>query len=148
MTEALKPHDAREAALKLLARREHAYQELVYKLTRRGWPEDMVREQLDVLAGANLQSDERFTESYVRSRAGKGFGPVRIRAELAERGIDRALAQRGLAAAEIDWFACAADWYQRRYGEKPVADLKEKSRRQQALARRGFSHEHVRELLD
>jgi len=139
--------DLREAALRLLARREHSYVELVHKLTRRGWPETEVGSVVDELAGENLQSDERFAESYVRSRVAKHYGPVRIRAELGERGIDRALAERALREQQVDWFAVAAEWYERRYGAQPVEDLKEKSRRQQALARRGFAHEHVRELV-
>jgi len=140
--------DLREAALRLLARREHSHVELVHKLTRRGWPQAEVGSVVDDLAEENLQSDERFAESYVRSRVARHYGPVRIRAELGERGIDRALAERALREQEVDWFALAADWYERRYGKDPVDDLKEKSRRQQALARRGFSHEHVRELLE
>ena len=140
--------ELREAALRLLARREHSHVELSQKLSRRGWPEPEVGSVIDELAAENLQSDERFAESYARSRAAKHYGPVRIRAELGERGIDRALADRAIRELEANWFALAADWYERRYGTGPAEDIKEKSRRQQALARRGFTHEHVRELVD
>jgi regulatory protein len=140
--------DLREAALRLLARREHSHAELVHKLTRRGWPESGVESVVVELADENLQSDERFAESYVRSRVAKHYGPVRIRAELGERGIDRALAERAVREQGVDWFAVAADWYERRYGTQPAENLKEKSRRQQALVRRGFVSEHIRELLN
>lgn len=139
--------ELREAALRLLARREHSRVELSHKLSRRGWPASEVESTIDELAAEHLQSDERFAESYARSRAAKHYGPVRIRAELAERGIDRALAERAIRELEADWFTLAADWYERRYGLEPPEDLREKSRRQQALARRGFAHEHVRELV-
>ncbi len=142
------PAELREAALRLLARREHSRLELAGKLARRGWPETAVDGLIDELAEENLQSDERFAESYVRQRVGKAYGPVRIRAELSERGIDRSQAARAIEAESPDWFAIAADWYEKRYGPEPPADFKEKSRRQQALARRGFAHEHIRELLD
>lgn len=142
------PAELREAALRLLARREHSRLELARKLTRRGWPDAAVEEIIDDLAAANLQSDARYAESYVRQRVGKAYGPVRIRAELAERGIDRSQAAVALEAESPDWFAIAAHWYEKRYGPEPPADLKEKARRQQALARRGFAHEHIRELLD
>ncbi|QOC21530.1 regulatory protein RecX [Wenzhouxiangella sp. AB-CW3] len=149
MTEGpIKRAELREAALRLLARREHSFVELVHKLGRRGWPESDVQSMVSELAEENLQSDERFAESYVRSRVMKHYGPVRIRAELGERGIDRSAAERALREEAVDWFALAADWYERRYGMQPVDDLKDKSRRQQALARRGFAHEHIRELLD
>jgi len=142
------PGEIREAALRLLARREHSRFELVRKLTRKGWSKAVVEQVVDALAEANLQSDERFAESYVRQRAAKAYGPLRIRAELSERGVDRALASRALDAEAPDWVAVAAAWYERRYGPQPPTELKEKSRRQQALARRGFAHEHIRELFD
>ena len=144
---AVKPADVRDAALRLLARREHSFRELQRKLGQRGWPSDMVETVVTELAEEGLQSDDRFAESFVRSRSLKAYGPVRIRAELNERGIDRSLVDKALRESDADWFAIAARWYERRYGADPVDDLKEKSRRQQALARRGFDHSIVRELI-
>jgi regulatory protein len=143
---AVNPADLREAALRLLARREHSFMELTRKLTQRGWPKEAVETVLSELAEAGLQSDTRYAESYARARAGKAYGPIRIRAELGERGIDRGLIEHALRELEADWFAIAAGWYERRYGSEPAADIKERSRRQQALARRGFDHAIVREL--
>lgn len=148
MSEAAQRTEVREAALRLLARREHAYAELVRKLGRRGWPSATITAVLDELAGAGLQSDQRYAESYARSRVGKGYGPVRIGAELVERGIERRLAEQTLNASETDWLALAADWYARRYRGQPPADMKEKSRRQQALSRRGFGHEQIRQVVE
>lgn len=138
----------RESALRLLARREHSQVELARKLGRRGWPASDVGSVIDELAAEKLQSDQRFAEGYARSRAAKHYGPMRIRAELAERGIDRGLVDRTLSELEVNWFELAAEWYSRRYRDEPPADIREKSRRQQALARRGFAHEHVRDLMD
>jgi len=142
------PAELREAALRLLARREHSRFELTRKLTRRGWAASDIDAVIDELAAENLQSDERFAEGYVRQRAAKAYGPVRIRGELSERGIDASQAARALEAESPDWLAIASDWYERRYATQTPSDLKEKSRRQQALARRGFAHEHIRELLN
>lgn len=144
---AVKAADVRDAALRLLARREHSLIELKRKLGQRGWPGDMVDTVLADLAEAGLQSDTRYAESYVRSRAGKAYGPVRIRAELGERGIDRSLVEHALRELDADWFTIAATWYERRYGSEAPEDIKEKSRRQQALARRGFDHAVIRELV-
>ncbi len=140
--------EVREAALRLLARREHSRRELASKLTRRGWPVELVTDVTDALASENLQSDQRYAESYARSRVLRCYGPLRIRAELSERGISRTLTERALEEIDADWFALAADWYQRRYGKEPAGDMKEKARRHQALTRRGFSGEHIRELLN
>lgn len=148
MTGEFSESELREAAMRLLARREHSRTELHYKLTHRGWPEREVGRIIEALAGEGLQSDERFAESFTRMRAEKCYGPVRIRAELAERGVDGKLIDHTLREAEVDWFERAAHFYERRYGGKPAEDFPERARRQQALARRGFAHEHIRELLD
>lgn len=140
------PADLKDAALRLLARREHSFKELARKLTQRGWPAEMTDTVLTELAEAGLQSDSRYAESFARSRAQKAYGPMRIRAEMGQRGIDRSLVDLALRELDVDWFTIAATWYERRYGSKPPPDLKEKSRRQQALARRGFDHATIREL--
>jgi len=146
--EPIKLSDLRDAALRLLARREHSYRELSQKLRQRGWPEPELEQVLSDLAEQGLQSDERFVESFVRSRAQKAYGPMRIRAELGQRGIERAQIDRALRESDADWLELAGNWYERRYRGTPPADLKDRSRRQQALARRGFDHSIVRELLD
>lgn len=140
--------DLREAALRLLARREHAFVELYNKLKRKGWSATETAEVVQELADAGLQSDERFAESFARSRAEKAYGPLRIRAELTERGVDRGLVARALADLDVDWLAQAAKWYGRRFGEQRPQDVREKSRRQQALARRGFDASVIREITD
>ncbi len=140
--------DLRDAALRLLARREHSLFELERKLKRKGWNKAAVSAVVQELADAGLQSDERFAESFARSRAEKAYGPVRIRAELGERGVDRALIERAFAELQVDWLAQAAKWYGRRFGDDRPQDAKEKSRRQQALARRGFDAAVIREITD
>ncbi|HVJ31411.1 MAG TPA: regulatory protein RecX, partial [Gammaproteobacteria bacterium] len=70
-------------ALELLARREHSRRELTRKLAARGFSDDVVSPVLDKLERTGALADARFTDSFVRSRIGKGQGPQRIRAELA-----------------------------------------------------------------
>jgi len=140
--------DARHAAVRWLAAREHSQQELSRKLQRKGWTSDQADAVLEQLSEAGLQSDERFAESFIRSRSGKNYGPVRIRAELQQRGVSRGLIESALQEAQMDWFSIAANWYERRYGTEAVADAKERSKRQQALARRGFTTDVIRELVN
>ncbi len=140
--------DAQHAAIRLLASREHSRLELIRKLIKRGWSSDQSESVVDDLVAQGLQSDQRFAESFVRSRAQKAHGPVRIRAELSERGLERSEIERALQAESLDWLAIASRWYERRYGSDPVTDHKERGRRQQALARRGFTSDIVRELVN
>jgi regulatory protein len=149
-SEASEPFDPaalREAAMRLLARREHSLRELADKLARKGWPNEAIDVALAALADEGLQSDARFAESFVRQRAEKGYGPVRIRAELRRRGIDDVEADRALEAQDIDFFELAASVYRRRYARQPEPqDIKERARRHQAMLRRGFTGDQLREI--
>jgi regulatory protein len=140
--------EVRDAAVRLLARREHSARELTRKLCDRGWPEDRVEAALAALAAEGLQSDARFAESFARQRAERGYGPRKIDAELRQRGVERDLIAVALEQVDVDFFESAADFYRRRYGE-PDATLsyRERARRAQALTRRGFEPEHVRALV-
>src|SRR5690606_2652334 len=84
---------ARETAIGLLARREHSRRELKRKLGAKGHPSDLIDQVLEQLAREGLQSDQRFAEAYLHSRIQKGYGPVRLLHELAERGVDAGLAE-------------------------------------------------------
>jgi len=140
--------EAREAALRLLARREHSARELETKLVAKGWPQGHAAQVVADLSAAGLQSDGRFAESFARQRAERFYGPRRILAELAQRGIESALANEALESLEIDFFELAADFYRRKYGKAdPDPDYRERAKRSRALYRRGFESEHVRDLL-
>lgn len=140
--------EAREAALRLLARREHSTRELEYKLVGRGHEPACVVPVLEALAEAGLQSDARFAEAWCRQRAGRGYGPVRIRAELNERGIDAGTITEALEGGDFDFMEIAREWAQRRYGSiGEEADFRERARRSQALYRRGFDSDVIRQVL-
>jgi regulatory protein len=68
----------------LLARREHSAHELRQKLEKREFDRDEIELALEVLQQNNLQSDARFTESYVNHRTNAGLGPIKIAHELLE----------------------------------------------------------------
>jgi regulatory protein len=138
----------REAAVKLLARREHSEYELRAKLNKRDYEDDAVNAVIEALRADNLVSDERFAEAYVQSRVNKGFGPVRIRGELQQRGVSDALAESALNAADCDWDAAAREQLQRRFGSAAPVDRKERQRRYSYLTRRGFTGDQVNQALD
>ena len=94
-----RPIDAVELsarAMRMLAVREHATQELRCKLRQRGGEEAVVEAVLERLTADGMLSDVRFTEAYVRSRIGRGQGPIKIRAGLVERGVSRGLAEESM----------------------------------------------------
>ncbi len=105
----------RERAIALLARREYSRAELEQRLAAKGVESDEIAATLDTLAAEGLQSDTRFAEIFVRSRVQLGHGPVRIRGDLAQRGIDDALAALALEAEAPDWQALACQALAKRF---------------------------------
>ena len=136
-----------QRALGLLVRREHSRRELKRKLVARGVAVDEAVAAVDRLSAAGWQDDARFAASLARTRAGGGYGPVRIRAELASHGLAAeaieaaftALAQAG----EDDWPARAAAVVRRRFGAV-VADPVRARKAADFLLRRGFDGDSVR----
>jgi regulatory protein len=135
------------AALDLLARREHSRRELERKLGARGFPDAMIASTLDALEQSGELAAVRFTESFIRARAAKGQGPARIRAELAERGIDREQAAELLRAAGIDWTAVASSVRDKRFGARRPTDFKERARQARFLEYRGFDSSQIGSAL-
>src|SRR5690606_5293459 len=133
--------DIRRAAMDLLARREHSYRELTRKLSVRFDAVEMIRIQIDRLRDEQLQSDARFAESYLYSRAQRLYGPQRIRAELRERGVSDELVVAAFGATDIDWSANRAKLMLSKFGDKAPVDFKEKAKRLRFLQYRGFSTE-------
>lgn len=142
-------HDAREVALGLLARREHSKRELIIKLRARSCPEKIITQVVDQLAAEGMQSDARFAETYVRSRIDRGRGPLRIRAELIERGVEDEQIAEALLQYEDWWRDLALEAYNKRYGENiPSGDIEERSKRSMFLQRRGFTVDQIRYAIE
>tara|TARA_R110002124_G_scaffold43823_6_gene134506 strand:- start:4837 stop:5304 length:468 start_codon:yes stop_codon:yes gene_type:complete len=144
---AANPADIRLAAMNLLARREHSLWELRRKLRRRFSDERLLDEQLARLTEQNLQSDLRFAESYAHQRIYRGYGPVRLREELRERGVSRADIVQTMEALDVDWCQHAAQVLQNKFGELLPGDLKDAARRARFMQHRGFTAEHYRHPL-
>lgn len=139
-----------QRALALLVRREHSRLELDRKLRARGVAPEEAAAAVQRMHEAGWQDDARFATSLARSRAGNGYGPLRIRAELGCHHLDDvaiAAAFDALAeAGEGDWPAHAGALVRRRFGS---GDLDPKQRRKAAdlLLRRGFDGDTVRAVL-
>jgi len=134
----------------LLAAREHTRAELRRKLGgRREATPEAVEAVLDALAARGLQSDARYAEQYLAMRVARGYGPVRIRAELRERGVESALIDDWLDERDPAWRERLRAVACKRFGAAAPADYKERARRARFLEQRGFGTELIRrELFD
>jgi regulatory protein len=139
--------EIRRKAMDLLARREHSVAELRHKLLARGYVQPAVDEQLHLLEQENLLSDQRFAESYVNFRSKKGFGPVRIRHELKEKGVNVALIEEYLDNNDY-WRNIAKEVREKRFGATLPKDYKDIAKQMRFLQYRGFSNEQLRHLFN
>ncbi|MGX5732429.1 recombination regulator RecX [Pseudoxanthomonas beigongshangi] len=133
-----------QRALGLLTRREHSRRELERKLASRGVTMEEARAAVDRLAGEGWQDDRRFAELLVRSRAGSGYGPLRIRAELATHGLDREAIATAMDTFDGDWTETARDLVRRRFGPGGLNELEGRRKAADFLIRRGFDGGSVR----
>ena len=137
----------RDAAVRLLARREHSRFELARKLGSRGHPDDLIEETIGDLSRAGLQSDERFAQAFVRSALRRGQGPLKIRAGLAERGVDSDIAPDYFELDADEWSERAADALRKRFGPAPVESRADWAKRARFLAGRGFPSDVAAKVL-
>ena len=138
----------RRRALDLLARREHSRLELERKLLARSFPPVTVYEVLDTLQTDGLLDEERFLDSFIRTRIGKGQGPARIEAELGQRGIDRSRVHIWLREAEFNWPSLAAGVREKRFGPARPESFEERARQAKFLQYRGFDLEQINAALE
>ena len=113
------------------------------KLQAKGFAHDEIAACLAALSAEKLQSNTRFIESYMHVRRQKGYGPLRIHAELALRGISQDMIEHHLNIADNAWFAEAHKAWQKRFkGILPI-DFKIRARQMRFLHQRGFTAEHI-----
>lgn len=143
----INPADIRLAAMNLLARREHSQRELRQKLRRRFPQDELVQIELERLAQENLQSDARFAEAFLRERAERGYGFMKVRQELRDRGLSDVEINRAVDEAEVDWPALAREVYSKKYGAEAASDLNERAKRSRFMQYRGFDRDDYQFLL-
>lgn len=133
-----------DRAIIYLARREHSVKELIDKLTAKEHPLDEIHEVIARLQAENLQSEERFVESLIRSRIAKGKGPKRIMHDLASHGIPSHHIKSAMQSAEVCWFTLAAQVRTQRFGESLPDNFPDKAKQMRFLQYRGFDAEQIK----
>jgi regulatory protein len=137
------PKEIRKKAMDFLARREYGQAELVKKLADKGYKRSVVENEIAVLGDEGLQSDTRFAESFVQSRINQGKGPVRIRADLSQRGIRDGVIEGAIEQSACDWYELACQERVKKFGPDVPEDFKEKARQMRFLQYRGFEQDHI-----
>jgi regulatory protein len=137
------PPSIRQTALNLLAIREHSSHELSRKLKIKKFAEAEIKELLLQLEKEGLLSNLRFLESFINQRQRKGYGPLRIQAELNERGIPEDLIEQVLNINDNAWLIEVRLVWQKRFKKKAPQDFKERAQQMRFLQYRGFTQEQI-----
>ncbi len=132
-----------DAITRMLARREHSYNEIVRKLTQKGLEKTALIPILDEFRDADIQSDRRFAETRIRALYSKGKGPRVIKLDLHQFGIDEYLIDQAIQEAEVDWFESAHRVKEKKFGSLHETDFALLQKQKQFLQYRGFYQEHI-----
>ena len=85
---------AKESALVYLSYRDRSIAEMNQRLSKKGYPAEVIESVIRNLENANLLNDERFALSFSRYKVeDKSWGPEKLRFELYVKGIDKELAE-------------------------------------------------------
>lgn len=138
---------ARSAALDMLARRDRAAGQIFTKLTGHGYLPEVAAQVVADLVGENLINDRRYVEHFVAYHAGRGQGPLKVRGELRQSGVDAELIDEILEAYS-EWNIRAQEARKKKFGARLPAQYAEKARQSRFLAYRGFTGSQIRSALD
>jgi len=127
-----------------LAMREHSRQEIYNKLKKKPFSEGV---DLDLLLNELEEKDylneDRFLESYIRSRSQRGYGPVKIKHELKQKGLSDSQISSFITDCNIEWYELANSQRIKKFGDELPQEYKDKVKQMRYLFNRGFSTEQI-----
>jgi len=134
---------AKDKAIALLARREHSRQELQIKLLQRQYPICEIEQVLNKLEQENLLCEQRYIGSYIRLARNKGYGPLKICAQLQKRGIDRSHLLKHPEWQQSPWNELVIAVRIKRFGINVPQTQVERGQQGRFLQQRGFTAEQI-----
>ena len=143
---------AKAKAMRYVARRARTKEEVRRKLREKDYPEHAVEAAVARLKELDYLDDAEYAREYMRSRfRSKGYGPVRLRRELKQRGVERHQIEDAMLLLDEEEVRDAArEHAQKRWPR--LADEEDPRRRRQKLKgylrRRGFSYDTIRRAAD
>ncbi|PID58460.1 MAG: hypothetical protein CR957_00285 [Gammaproteobacteria bacterium] len=145
---AVSENEAYQYCLGLLSRREHARRELRHKMEKAGVNAAVIECVLARLQADGYQCNQRFADSFTRSRIGKRHGIRKIRYELQQRGISDDIAEATLADYVDEELENAQVLIKRKAPKGDIASLlddwKQKSKVIRSLINKGYDSEVIR----
>jgi regulatory protein len=94
--------EALQSAFRILARRDHITGELALKLRRKGYDRQAVDAALERCRDLGYLDDARTARMMADHLVSRGYGPLRIRQVLVQKGLEEALVEQVMAAGESE----------------------------------------------
>ncbi|MFA4984026.1 MAG: regulatory protein RecX [Candidatus Omnitrophota bacterium] len=142
---------ARDYAFLLLKFRLRSEKELSCRLKEKKFQAPVIREVISFLKERRFLDDREFARMWVASRAGRPWGPCRLRQELRLKGVSQEIIDEELQRLQENFpeaetvSRIARSRFERLCGREPE---KAKRRVYGYLIRRGFSPASVRDALE
>ncbi len=137
-------------AYKYLSVRSRSESEMVRHLSKNGRSPAMVEAVIGELKREGLLDDEAFSKEWIEAKkAGKAYGPLKIRADLIARGVDREIIDLSLnedypSEVQHDLAMALAQNKLASLGEDGLKAIR---RLEAYLAGRGFEHNLARQVI-
>ena len=132
--------DIKNSISRYLSMREHSRLEIFEKLIRKDFDQTLIDQCLLEFSTNNLLSDQRYTETFIRSKYNNGKGPSFIKASLKLKGIDSQTIQTALSKiSDDDWVQSATKALKKKTIKKNMSEQEQKQKQQQFLSQRGFT---------
>ena len=141
--------DIKDSISRYLSMREHSRKELIDKLSKKYFEMDLILQCIDEFSTKNLQSDDRYTESFVRSKYNNHKGPNFISASLKSKGVSESIIDNVLSSYnEEDWQLIAIAALEKKTIYRNIEPAKSKIKQKMFLSGRGFSYKTIEHALN
>lgn len=137
---------ARDRALYLLQSQGRTKAEMIQKLQKDGYPDDVIREVMSFLEEYHFVDDSSYTENYIRINKSRK-SPRQIVFELQQKGVDKDTISRMFEEAPINEDDTVRALLKKKTGGQIPADWKERQKLAAFLGRKGFSFDVIQRVL-
>lgn len=140
------PENTKQRALRMLEKRDYSRGELIDRLVKKGEERADAEAVAERLCELRFIDDANYAAMVARHYAAKGFGTARVRDELRRRFVPRELWDDALSGMpEADG---TVDAFLRAKLRNPDPDPTELKRASDALRRRGFAWDEIRDAVE
>ena len=129
-----------------LSRREHSEKEIYLKFINLVDSKNNLLEEIVKLKEEGLISNQRYAEAYIRSRFHSGFGPVRIKYELGQKGVIETIIIKAFQETDLDWDDKLKSEFKKKYESNEVKNLNI-NKISKFFLYRGFDLEKISKLI-